>query len=80
MPQSSHLSKLGVICAGSLAAAVASWLLLVPGVVSGGTFAWLSAAVLLVVGVSLKTAVNARPTRSIAHVLHDVEQPPLRRP
>jgi len=36
---------------------------------------WTTVLVLLVIGVALSTMVRARPTRSIAHVLHDAEQP-----
>jgi hypothetical protein len=43
--------------------------------ISGSTLIWTTVLVLLVIGVALSTMVRARPTRSIAHVLHDAEQP-----
>ena len=42
------------------------------------TVLWSVALAVLVVGVALSTVVRARPTRSITHVLHDVEHPESR--
>jgi hypothetical protein len=44
-------------------------------VISGSTLIWAGILVLLIIGIALSTVVRARPTRSIAHVLHDAEQP-----
>ena len=43
--------------------------------ISGSTLIWAGILVLLIIGIALSTVVRARPTRSIAHVLHDAEQP-----
>lgn len=55
------------------------WLRLVPGVIGVATAVWLTLAILLVAVFAARTAVNARATRSIAHVLYDVEHPSDRR-
>ena len=48
-------------------------------VVSGSTLIWAAVLGLLVIGVALAAIARARPTRSIAHVLHDTEHPDSRR-
>ena len=45
---------------------------------TASTLIWAGIVVLLVIGVTLSTIVRARPTRSIAHVLHDTEHPDSR--
>jgi hypothetical protein len=66
------LIVLGVVWIGIVAAI---WLAFVPASISVTTFGWLSAvlgvAVVAVAGVTR----GARPTRSIAHLLYDVEHP-----
>lgn len=58
---------------------LATWLLFVPGYLSPSTFVWMTAAALLVITFAGVTAANARATRSIAHVLYEVEHPGTRR-
>ncbi len=60
---------------GYAALAIAAWLWLVPDTISTQTFAWIA---LLAVATTIAAAwaiVGARSTRSIAHVLYDVEHP-----
>jgi hypothetical protein len=61
----------GLYVAGELAA----WFALVPDVLSVGTFAWTSAMAFITVIAASASIARARPTRSIAHVLYDVEHP-----
>jgi hypothetical protein len=63
-----------------LAATVAAWVTWVPSAVSATTFGWLMAAGAVVTGVTLAIMSRAQPTRSIAHVLYDVEHPSKPRP
>jgi len=68
-----QLFVLGTLWIGIAATA---WLALVPATLSVTTFSWLSGAL---AGAFLATgavARNARPTRSIARVLYDVEHAP----
>lgn len=51
------------------------WLVLVPNPVSVQTFSWLSALACTTVLAAAATMIRARSTRSIAHVLYDVEHP-----
>lgn len=50
-----------------------AWMALVPQTMTPGTFAWLAAVGLVATAAALRTASGAQPTRSIAHVLYDVE-------
>jgi hypothetical protein len=68
----SVLLALGAVYA---ATSIAVWVAAVPGVVSGQTFAWVSVLALLTVAAAGAAVANARATRSIAHVLYDVEHP-----
>ena len=52
---------------------VAAWLVLVPSFASPQTFVWASAASLVILVSAVATITNAQATRSIAHVLYDVE-------
>ena len=58
-----------------MAAGIGLWLALVPIVISPQTFGWMSALAFVVAIVSGSTIVRAQSTRSIAHVLYDVEHP-----
>jgi len=65
------------VWAGALGWAIvtwAAWTALVPGTFSSSTLLILSAVIGLVGVIVVTMAVNARPTRSIAHVLHDAEE------
>jgi uncharacterized membrane protein YczE len=42
---------------------------------SGPTVGWMSAVVVGIVAVTLMAMRAGRPTRSVAHVLHDAEEP-----
>ena len=63
------------LCAVYAATSIAAWFAAVPSVVSAQTFAWVSALALLTIIAAGATMANARATRSIAHVLYDVEHP-----
>lgn len=63
------------LCAVYAGMSVAAWFAVVPAVVSAQTFAWVSALALLTLIAAGATIANARATRSIAHVLYDVEHP-----
>ncbi|HEX5474439.1 MAG TPA: hypothetical protein VFX12_07245 [Vicinamibacterales bacterium] len=69
----------GAIVAFSLFVAAGIWLGLVPHVLSTVAFAWTAATVLFLGGFSVVVIGRAQPTRSIAHVLYDVENPSARR-
>lgn len=58
----------------------AAWAAFVPAVISGSSLLILSAVIALVGAIVVTTAVNARPTRSVAHVLHDAEEAARQRP
>lgn len=58
-----------------LVLAAAAWVALVPDAISSATFAWANSAVVVVTALAVILARTARPTRSIAHVLYDVEHP-----
>jgi len=58
----------------------AAWAAFVPDAVSGASLLILSGVIALVGVVVCTMAVNARPTHSIAHVLHDTEEAARRRP
>ncbi len=63
------------LCAIYAALGIAAWVWLVPGVISTQTFAWMSLLAVATTIAALWTIVGARSTRSIAHVLYDVEHP-----
>lgn len=56
-----------------LGASAALWLALVPETISAGPFWWINAFIAQVLTVIMLSAPNARPTRTVAHVLHDAE-------
>lgn len=58
----------------------AAWAAFVPDMLSRSTLLLVSVVATLVAAVIMATARNARPTESIAHVLHDAEQAGARRP
>jgi len=65
------------VWAGALVWAIvtwAAWAVFVPDTFSSSTLLIVSAVTGLVGVIVVTTAVNARPTRSIAHVLHDAEE------
>lgn len=64
---------------GSIAAGLFVWQMFVPERMTVGTFGWLIALLVLVVGIAAASIVGARPTRSIAHVLYDTEHQGERR-
>ena len=74
----SSAAKIAIVvalCATYAAIVVTAWLSLVPGVFSRQTFAWIG---LLAVTSTIAAAwaiASARPTRSIAHVLYEAENP-----
>lgn len=57
----------------AVALVLAAWAGFV-GWISGPTLGWVTALVILLVGVSLLTMKAGQPTRSVAHVLYDTEQ------
>lgn len=57
------------------ALAIAAWLWLVPDMISTQTFAWVAVLAVATTAAAAWTIVGARSTRSIAHVLYDVEHP-----
>ncbi len=57
------------------ALAIAAWLWLVPDTISTQTFAWIALLAVATTIAAAWTIVGARSTRSIAHVLYDVEHP-----
>lgn len=70
--KSAAMFALGAVYAGL---AIAAWLWLVPDMISTPTFGWIA---LLAVATTIAAAwsiAGARSTRSIAHVLYDVEHP-----
>jgi hypothetical protein len=69
------LTVLLSLCAVYAAMSIGAWFAVVPAVVSAQTFAWVSALAMLTLIAAGATIVNARATRSIAHVLYDVEHP-----
>ncbi len=74
-----RLSILTGLVVGSIAAGLFVWQTFVPERMSIGTFGWLTALLVLVVGIAAASVVGARPTRSIAHVLYDTENQGERR-
>jgi hypothetical protein len=53
---------------------VAAWLLLVPSTVTMSTFLFLNSLAVGMFGVGVASAAKGRPTRSVAQLLHEVEQ------
>lgn len=68
IPRTSWLS-LGII----IAMAFALWVGL-SSRMSGTTFGWVGAVLIGIVAVTLMAMRAGRPTRSVAHVLHDAEE------
>lgn len=64
-----------VLCGLYVAIAIGFWLLFVPSTLSPQTFAWITALTFMTTIAAGSAMVWARPTRSIAHVLYDVEHP-----
>ena len=52
----------------------AAWAAYVPDTLAASTVLVAGAGVALLTGIIAAMAINARPTRSIAHVLHDAEE------
>lgn len=69
------LAAVLMLCAGYVAVAIAAWFAFVPATMSAQTFAWMSALAFMATIAAGAAIVGARPTRSIAHVLYDVEHP-----
>ena len=67
--------KVGAVVLVWIAAAFAAWVAFVPATISAAPFIWLNAATAAVIAVAVATTRSARPTRSVAHVLYDVENP-----
>lgn len=65
-------------CAVYVALGVAAWMALVPRLFSAQTFAWISTLAVATTIAAGWAIVRARSTRSIAHVLYDVEHPARR--
>lgn len=76
-PTASRLKLAAVLALGLLylAAQVVAWVVLVPHVLSVQTFAWISVLALTTTVAAGVTMMGARATRSVAHVLYDVEHP-----
>jgi hypothetical protein len=64
-----------MLCGLYAALEVAVWFAFVPRTLSAQTFAWVSILGLITMIAGVSTMVGARATRSIAHVLYDVEHP-----
>jgi hypothetical protein len=62
------------LCGLYAAMGIAGWFAFVPHALSAQTFAWISILGLVTTIAGIATVVGARATRSIAHVLYDVEQ------
>jgi hypothetical protein len=58
-----------------IAAEIAIWMTFVPEALSVQTFGWMSALAFMTTIAGASSVVRARSTRSIAHVLYDVEHP-----
>lgn len=69
IPRTSWLS-LGII----IVAAFVLWIAVGSGLMSAQTFGWVGAVLIGIVAVTLMSLRAGRPTRSVAHVLHDAEQ------
>lgn len=67
-----NVGSLGLFWAGL---ALAIWTLFVPAPVSVSAFAWINVAMALSIALIVMFARFAEPTRSIAHVIYDVEHP-----
>ncbi len=57
----------------TMVVAVLLWAGVRSGWISGSTFGWLIAVMIGIVAVTLMAMRAGRPTRSVAHVLHDAE-------
>jgi hypothetical protein len=60
---------LGII----IVAAFVLWIAVGSGLMSAQTFGWVGAVLIGIVAVTLMSMRAGRPTRSVAHVLHDAE-------
>ena len=69
IPRTSWLS-LGII----MVAAFVLWIAVGSGSMSTQTFGWVGAVLIGIVAVTLMSLRAGRPTRSVAHVLHDAEE------
>ncbi len=76
-PMRPEAKTASVLALGTIyaALAVAAWLWLVPDMISPQTFAWIALLAVATTTAAVWTIVGARSTRSIAHVLYDVEHP-----
>jgi hypothetical protein len=63
------------LCGQVAATQAAAWIAFGPNAMSVQAFAWVSVLALTTAIAAGTTMVGARATRSIAHVLHDVEHP-----
>ncbi len=63
------------LCSLYVAIEVAVWFTFVPDVLSVQTYAWMSALAFMTTIAGGAAVVRAQSTRSIAHVLYDVEHP-----
>lgn len=76
-PTASMLKTAAVLAFGVLylAAEVVAWVALVPHALSVQAFAWISVLALTATVAAGATLMGARATRTVAHVLYDVEHP-----
>lgn len=58
----------------------AAWAALVPDAISGSPLVILNAVIALAGVIVMTLTVDARPARSVAHLLHDAEEAARRRP
>lgn len=63
----------GVSLGIAMLVAVVLWAGVRSGWMSGPTFGWVTAVLIGIVAVTLMAMRAGRPTRSVAHVLHDAE-------
>lgn len=69
------LTALIALCGVFVAMEIGIWLTFVPDALSVQTFAWMSALAFMITIATAASVIRARSTRSIAHVLYDVEHP-----
>lgn len=69
------LAAVLVLCGAYVAVEIAAWFAFVPSAMSAQTFAWITALAFMATISAGAAIVGARPTRSIAHVLYEVENP-----
>jgi hypothetical protein len=68
------VTSVALFCVAYLVAEFTVWVTLVPHTVSPATFMWSSVLGLLLTATAVWATAGAQATRSIAHVLHDVEE------